>query len=278
MAQDLAGERRRHIPLEGGSNLRDVGGYETGDGRKVRWGRIYRSGAMPKLTEADWRWMSEQGVRTVCDLRADQERTLAPTNWRGPDHTRHIGAPYPAELIFVPPASEPAPTAPPTRALNEMHQNHYPVFPKLLAAPYREMFAALVADETPLIVHCSAGQDRTGLAIGLVLTALGVPRPLIFEDYLLSTQHRRLENELDRTGLADLAHQNVVARYYTEALARYGEAVLTPRRLIDNDGRPLLLTAMTSIEQAWGSLEAYMDQELGVGEGETARLRALYLA
>src|SRR3546814_9462119 len=81
----------RHVPLEGGSNLRDVGGYETADGRSVRWNVIYRSGALSRPSAVDWQWMIERDIGVVCDLRSGEERALAPTDWQGGDRTRHVG-------------------------------------------------------------------------------------------------------------------------------------------------------------------------------------------
>lgn len=274
MADDHAPDlERRHILLSGGSNFRDVGGYAAADGRTVRWGRIYRSAAMARLTAADWKWMSEQAVRTVCDLRSDQERLLAPTVWQGPADTRHVGPAYDSAQIFERMLHQQQ-----REGLNAMGGRLYPEFPDMLAPHFSAMFAALLEGEAPLIVHCAAGQDRTGLAVGLILIALGVPRETIFKDYLLSTGLRRVENEIDHGALGDLAGENIVARYYTEAIRERGEAALKPRPLVDGEGRPHLVKALSAVEARWGTVEAYLGDRLGVGPQELTRLRDLYLA
>jgi len=264
---------RRHIRLPGASNLRDLGGYPGHGNRTVRWGSLFRSGAMPKLAEADWQWMLAQGVATVCDLRSPQERELAPTVWQGPPRTRHIHADYDAALIFERPLAALRPDAP----LNDMHHSLYPLFVDILVPALREMFEALLAGQVPLIVHCSAGQDRTGLAAGLLLAALGVDRDTILEDYLLSTECRQFENELDRMGLAAFAEANLVARFYTKAISERGIDAVKPRRLVDPQGNALLAAALEAIEARWGSIEAYLRDRLGVGPLEIDRLRSLYL-
>ena len=75
----------RLVPLEGGRNFRDLGGYQTGDGRRVRWRALFRSGVLSYLTAQDWRHLSELGVRTVCDLRAPHERAREPVRPRPVD-------------------------------------------------------------------------------------------------------------------------------------------------------------------------------------------------
>src|ERR1700733_2683413 len=134
---------QRHIRLPGASNLRDIGGYAASDGAQVRWGRIYRSGAMPRFGEVDCRWIKQQGIATVVDLRSDGERELAPCSWIAEHEARHVAARYDAGLIFPEDAGSPSRGG----ALNDLHQSLYTLFADLLAPTYRAMFAALIAEE-----------------------------------------------------------------------------------------------------------------------------------
>jgi predicted acylesterase/phospholipase RssA len=72
----------RVLPLEGGRNFRDLGGYETQDGQHVKWGRLFRSGALARLTPSDYDSLSAFGIRVVCDFRSRAERADEPTRWR----------------------------------------------------------------------------------------------------------------------------------------------------------------------------------------------------
>lgn len=265
--------QQRHISLPGTSNLRDLGGYIGADGRSIRWGQLFRSGAMPKLGEADWGWMKERGISVVCDLRSAAERELAPTRWNGPGDTRHIHADYDPKLIYGRPFVPPRPGA----AVNDLHQSLYEVFVDILAPTFTKMFAALLDEQAPIIFHCSAGQDRTGLAAGLLLGLLGVDRDTIYADYLLSTECRQFDNELDRAGIAQFAPTNIVAQFYTKAIRENGMNAVKPRRLVDANGDALLKTALDGIDARFGSLQGYAEQHLGVDEKGVERLRALYL-
>lgn len=264
---------QRHIRLPGTSNLRDLGGYAGAGGRSVRWGRLYRSGAMPRLGQPDWAWMHEQGIATVCDLRSAAERELAPTLWQGPDHTRHILADYDPHPIF----GKPFVPARPGAAVNDLHQGLYSLFVEMLAPAFREMFAALLDEQAPIIVHCSAGQDRTGIAAGLLLALLGVDRETIYADYLLSAECRQFDNELDRHGIGAFAETNIVARFYTEAIRRSGINAIRPPKLVDAEGAALLKHAFDVIEEQFGSVENYAAQRLGIDARGIERLRSIYL-
>ena len=70
--------RRRHVPLEGAANFRDLGGYATEDGRSVKWGQLYRADALGDLSDGDLETLSELGIRLVCDFRSPAEVENAP--------------------------------------------------------------------------------------------------------------------------------------------------------------------------------------------------------
>ena len=259
--------QRRHIQLQGSSNLRDIGGYRTADGRQVRWGRVFRSGSLWGLTEADWRWMDAHGFALLCDLRSDAERELAPNIWRVDAPPRVVSKTYDGAGLFSRSGLTEA------SGVGAIEGMLYVQFARLLAPSLRGLFLALQQGDAPALVHCTAGQDRTGLAIALLLEALGVDRKTIHADYLLSTELRRPECEIDRASLADRASTNIVAAFYTDLLARTGEDAFRPKRLVDAAGQPLVDIALAAIASEWGSTAAYLERELGIGPEQLAGLR-----
>jgi protein-tyrosine phosphatase len=260
----------RLLPLERGSNFRDLGGYPGADGKHVRWGMIYRTAATPMLTDADSRYVEGLGIGADIDLRSVEERELAPDAAVLRTHARYYANDYPASDVFSklvpPPAGAPHPAASGQSSL-------YRGWLISLAPQFRDIFQQLLADKGAVTYHCSAGQDRTGVASALVLSALGVPRDVILADYQLSTADRRPDYEMPAIDPAQHPG-NMVAVYYAKARAA---GPLTAKPLYDAKGVAYLQETFDEIDSRWGSVDAYLDKELGIGPRELDRLRALYL-
>jgi protein-tyrosine phosphatase len=240
----------RVLALEGGQNFRDLGGYLTCDGRRVKWGKIFRSGHMALLTTADINYLSKLQVRTICDLRATRERRSEPTQWHQIANINYWARDYDVgfgELREV--LGSGHATREPARAAMIAG---YRRLPFEQAAAYRELFARLAMGEVPLVVNCSAGKDRTGTAAALILSALRVPMETIVEDYLLTEKVldiRRLFPsgvQQSRSKLAD--HSTEVAAVVLKADASY------------------LHAAFDAIKERHGTIATYLCDELGVTE------------
>jgi protein-tyrosine phosphatase len=251
---DIARVAERLIPLEAGSNFRDIGGYPAAGGRHVKWGLIYRSGGTPLLTEGDRARIGGLGLASMVDLRSSEERVMAPS--------RIEGVPYTAvgySMGAIRGAGGPA--------------SGYANFPTMLAPQVRQVFARLLRREVPLVYNCSAGQDRTGFTTALVLSALGTPYPTIVADYHLSTKFRRPEFELPRIDPAKFPGNETAA--YFAAIQNDPRAV-TPRPLLTADGKPYLDVAFAEMQRKWGGVNGYLAREIGLTPQDIARLRALY--
>ncbi|WP_374574355.1 tyrosine-protein phosphatase [Phenylobacterium sp.] len=248
----------RVLPLEGATNFRDIGGYATADGRHVRWGLLYRSNALDGLTAADYKIVSGLGVRLVCDLRTDQEREEAPTRWQG----------APPEFLNSPKAALDTNMSalfaggPPTAAtVRANFIKFYADMPEAYAGEYKAMFRRLIDGEAPMIMHCTAGKDRTGVGSALLLTALGVPRATVVEDYSKSAA--------------------LLARQPPKQSSRYDAmfAKLPPdviQALMGSDPA-YVESALDAVDARYGSVEGYLAKELGVTAQDLAKLRARYL-
>lgn len=252
----------RLLPLDRGSNFRDIGGYAAAGGKHIRWGLLYRSGATPMLTDADVQQVRGLHLTQLVDLRSSEERALAPT--------RIDGVPYAAVGYSMAAVMKPAGGNATMKNGGAVYRN----FPTLLAPQLRIIFADMLADKGAIAYNCSAGQDRTGFVTAMILSALGTPRDVIVGDYHLSTQYRQPRNEMPPINLA--AHPDdpaaaLFARYQADPRAA------VPQPLKEADGTPFLAAAFDEIEKRWGSVDGYLESEVGLDQGKIALLRHIYL-
>jgi protein-tyrosine phosphatase len=247
----------RVIALQGQRNFRDLGGYQTTDGRRVRMGVIFRSGELSHLTAADYQQLSQLRIHTVYDLRDQGERTNQPTVWTAG-----------AYLSLA--SSKPAPRAPLSAFANPQMDagqaravlsGFYRQMPTLYAPEYRVIFYELLEGNAPLLVHCTAGKDRTGVASALILSALGVPRAVIVQDYELTNQLLDPSVVSSKTDFNEQLHAmpSDVQKALMSADASYIEA------------------AFQSMEAQYGSVDDYLSSQLGVGPEQIKTLQARYL-
>lgn len=249
----------RVLSLEQGSNFRDLGGYPAANGKTVKWGLLYRSGATPLLSESDRAEIASLGLQQMIDLRSSEERQLAPSRITGVPYTA-VGYSFGAIMpkgAFAP-------------------ETGYPAMIDLLEPQLKLLFAALLRRQAPVATNCSAGQDRTGIASAILLSALGVPRAVIVKDYLLSTQYRHPEYEMPAIDPAQFPG-NSAAAMFAHYRPADGKPILAPTPLMTADGTPFLTFALADIERRWGSMDGYLERQLGVGPAERAQLRKDYL-
>jgi len=261
----------RHVALDGQPNFRDVGGYETSDGRTVKWGEVFRSGELPRLSDEDVATLDELDIRTVVSFLTEKEIEA-----RGPDRlpTGTIEAPLPMEAGNMGELAAVASEARKTGDFSEVPADLNPEIHRRLMVEAQEHYAALlreIADPAsrPLVFHCSHGIHRTGTATAILLTALGVPWETVREDYLLSNTYRWDEIEHRLTQLRDL---------YAENNGMPPEEVDTTNM----DAFYILQGAYidAALEQAvedYGSMEAYIRDGLGITEEEVETLRGQLL-
>jgi protein-tyrosine phosphatase len=179
---------RDSLRLEGAPNFRDLGGLTATDGRRLRPRLLFRSEGPGYFNQNDQATLRSLGVRTVCDLRSDGERSAHPNHWCGDAPLLNVGIPIDARVLGNKAweLMQADPTAAGARAA--MAYN-YRAIGRTIADPFRRLIDHLMTPrKVPLLVHCTAGKDRTGVVVALLLHALEVPADQIEADYLLSSR------------------------------------------------------------------------------------------
>ncbi|MBV8699244.1 MAG: tyrosine-protein phosphatase [Bradyrhizobium sp.] len=239
----------RHLNLQGASNFRDLGGYRTADGRIVRWRQLFRSNHLGHLTEADVKIVRALKLRSAFDFRGIEERAAAMCGLAEIEvHSLPIEPTVVAALrARLAAGSLSAPVA------LEIMRESYGDYVRGNTHRFRTLFARLLDDRAPLVIHCTAGKDRTGFACALVLHALGVPDDVIGEDYLLTNRFYRR----DTSSASDLPDD--------------------VRQAIGSVEASFLAAAYDAIIADYGGLDNYLKEGLALGNSERAALKARYL-
>lgn len=260
---------RHLIPMEGGRNFRDLGGYQTDDGKQVKSGLLFRSGVLHHLSDADYRKIDALGISTVVDFRATEERQDEPTEWKAGDvemltwdYQMTFGEGDDVLSAFA----NPDLGGPEAEALMG---DLYRVMLDQQQPHYTAMFDQLTGSDDGLLFHCTAGKDRTGIAAALLLTALGVDRETVIADYTLSETIASLPE-----------HQNSAPALSDEMDESYAFlASMSPAALdaLMGTRRSYIEAALEEMAVRSGSVDAYIREELGVSEQELQQLRSNFL-
>ena len=239
----------RHLELEGASNFRDLGGYPARSGRMVRWRQIFRSNHLGHLTEADIEVVRGLGVRSAFDFRGLEERAAAVCAVK--EIAVH-SLPIEPSVVAALRARLAAGSLSAADALEIMRES-YRNYVRLNTHSFRALFGHLLADRAPLVIHCTAGKDRTGFACALVLHALGVAEDVIAEDYLLTN------------------------RFYRRDPSSSNDLPEDVRQAIGSVQASFLTAGFEAVQADYGDLENYLREGLGLGPQERTELEARYL-
>lgn len=243
-------QRSRELAWDGCLNVRDLGGHTTEDGGETRYGAVVRADSLHQLTEDGWRSVVDYGIRTVVDLRMDEEREEDPPA-EAPVELLHVSLFDDNKAVFeeIEAAAEAAPdVASATRDVYLLFLEH---FKANVATAIR---AVANAPEGGVVVHCMGGKDRTGLVTALLLELAGVDNEQIAADYALSEERLQPRHEL------------WFAEAETEAERKRLERIAqTPAASI--------VGVFQELERRYGSVEGYL-RDSGVSEADLARARA----
>ena len=240
----------RSLNLAGTTNFRDLGGYAGHGGRQLRWRRIFRSDHLAALTPGDVATLSSLGLARVCDFRGADERALQVCAMPGVAvYSLPIDPTIVQGMQDMKDAGQPLTTEGTVRLMEHTYQS----FVHDNSGRFAELFAHLLENDDPLVFHCTAGKDRTGFAAAMVLLSLGVQRPVVMQDYLLTNQLYRMPDPS-----ASAAPPEV-----RQVLWRVQEEFLN--------------ASLNAVDADFGGVPRYLEHSLGVGPREQARLADFYL-
>lgn len=240
----------RSLNLVGATNFRDLGGYVGQNGRSVRWRRLFRSDHLASLTPTDLAQLADLGLTRVCDFRGVAERSSLACIL--PDVAVHSLAIEPTVVQRMKEILDAGQSLTADDTVLMMQQT-YRAFVVDNSSRFATLFDHLLESDSPLVFHCTAGKDRTGFAAALILLALGVPRAVVMQDYLLTNELFRMPRPS-----SELASREVL-----DVLWRVQEDFLE--------------AAFAAVENDYGDVTNYLQQALGVGGRERERLISLYL-
>jgi protein-tyrosine phosphatase len=170
---------KRHHPFEGCFNFRDIGGYPTVNDRTVRWGRYFRAGRQDRMTAADLARLESLGIMTQVDLRRPDE-----VREQGPGPLAALGVSYHNIPVIPEGGTERLSQLVGDTLISGRRYLGYLEFGPESWIRLFDLFAS--ADTHPLLLHCTAGKDRTGVSTAFLLAVLGVERRWIEADYALT--------------------------------------------------------------------------------------------
>jgi protein-tyrosine phosphatase len=249
--------------LTGVRNFRDVGGLPTVDGRRVRYGVLFRSGHLAHATDEDAAFLSSLGLHTIFDFRNASDQKL-----EGPDvelpGVRNVNLPLsdPADgsefwkMVRDGEIEQLREILGDGKAANRMIASYRKIV-KERTDEHSRVLHSLAEESVPALMHCAAGKDRAGLSIAVTLLALGVEREAIVADYLESNaKHRRYK-----------VHRS------SKSVAAYSPEVMELLGPLFDARAEYLQAAFETIEETWGSVDTYLEQGLGLTPQLRDRLR-----
>ena len=262
-------EPQRRLEMYGTPNFRDFGGYHAANGKKVKWGYLFRSGQLSNLTDSDLSLLDSLQLDLICDFRREEEQSNAPNRLPATRSLRVLSVPIipgsNAEFFDQLDSSN-AETAPDDGQSSPQAMYEFMVeinrdFALGQSDAYAKMFAEILhIDDAKFLVHCAAGKDRTGFAAAVFLMALGVSREVVMQDYLMTARYFLPELEMQR-----------IKQKYEMNLPDHA---ILPMLEVHEE---YLSAALGAIDSRYPSFETYLEEELNIGSEELAELRGRYL-
>ena len=261
------GQREAHrvLNFEGISNFRDLGGYPTENGQRVKWGVLYRSATLADSTPADLQALQRLRLSALVDFRSSAEKEEEPNRLPDPPGFRIVEIPTLDEgnkalvgEIMARIESGDFDGFDPDKSMIIANRQ----FASEFTPQFRQFVQTVIdAEGQPLVWHCSAGKDRTGFAAAILLRLLGVPEDIVIDDYMASKQHAL---EARRSEL-------LLLRLFK------GEEAADKLSVMMGVEEAWLEAAFEEIDSTWGGFDAYVRDGLQLNERDVYRLRQALL-
>ena len=259
-------DERRHTPgLSGVTNFRSLGGLPAAAGRRIRPHVLMRAERLIGLSDEDWDELARAGLVTVCDLRSDAERTEHPNAIPPGLGVRELNCDVRNDLRADPSLAQLLAADPTARGAEQVMIEIYRRFPRTMGLTLSTIVDHLLEGGAPMLVHCSAGKDRTGFVVAMLLHALEVPEDLIREDYLAS---RRWPGAHTHRGPLEARLGRFIP---ASELASAVDTVLDVRGAY-------LDAALGALQEEFGSPGRYLEVAAGLDAERIERLRASLLS
>jgi protein-tyrosine phosphatase len=248
MTQGKTSPPHRHLPLPGTYNVRDLGGYQTSDGRMTRWRTFFRADSLHRLSPEAQTTLLAHGLRSVIDLRRSDELHRAPNVFAS---STRVSYHHLSLLLDTPP--QPG-------VLRPLDVTYRYLLDERQEQMYTALYTLATPGNLPAIVHCTAGKDRTGLLVALLLGLAGVPEATIAADYALSAQYLG-------DAFYEETRQRIVER--GETWEQYLPLMQCPPEL--------MRATLAYLQERYGGSVAYA-RAIGLGTAHITRLQAALLS
>lgn len=251
----------RLLNFEGIANFRDLGGYATEDGKRVKWGHLYRSGTFAKASRADLSALAQLDLATFIDFRSSAEKAEEPNQLPEP----------PGFTIVEIPVLDDGNKALVGEVMTRVESGNFDGFDpngamltanRQFASEFTPQFnefvhTVLAADGAPVVWHCSAGKDRTGFAAAIMLRILGVPQETVMQDYMASRA----------PALAARKGQLRMLKLFK------GDEAASKISVLMGVEKAWLEAAFAQIDETWGSFSNYVENGLQLSAADVQRMR-----
>lgn len=252
------------IALSGATNFRSLGGLPAAGGRRIRPHALMRADRLIGLDERDWGALARAGLATICDLRSDAERVEHPNRLPPGLEVRELNCQVNNDLRADPALGRMMLDDPSARGAERVMIEIYRRFPGYMGTTLTRVVERLLAGGAPMLVHCSAGKDRTGFVVAMLLHALEVPEALIREDYLAS---KRWPGAVHHRASLAARLGRFMPEHEVEAAV---DTVIDVREVY-------LDAAMQALRSEFGSVLGYLEVAAGLDAVRIDRLRCQLL-